>query len=129
MKGLEELTKKVLKEREELEKGQQELAEEIIGTAINIFGDISVKSVKIEIDNSINKEIAIYLGKEKKESFARLIYGKKVFNNIINILTSEYSKMEQYFTINVDPGSSIVINLKGNAWMKKGEIFLLFSFI
>ena len=30
MKGLEELTKKVLKEREELEKGQQELAEEII---------------------------------------------------------------------------------------------------
>ena len=115
MKGLEELTKKVLKEREELEKGQQELAEEIIGTAINIFGDISVKSVKIEIDNSTNKEIAIYLGEEKKESFARLIYGKKVFNNIINILTSEYSKMEQYFTINVDPGSSIVMNLKGNA--------------
>jgi len=129
MKGLEELTKKVLKEREELEKGQQELAEEIIGTAINIFGDISVKSVKIEIDNSTNKEIAIYLGEEKKESFARLIYGKKVFNNIINILTSEYSKMEQYFTINVDPGSSIVINLKGNAWTKKGEIFLLFLFI
>ena len=115
MKDFEEMIQKVLKEREEFEKKQQKLAEDIIDTAINFFADIRVKSVRIEIDSSTNKEIAFYLGEEKKESLARLIYGKKVFNNIINILTSEYSKMEQYFTINVDPGSSIVINLKGNA--------------
>lgn len=120
MKGLEELTKDVLKEREESEKKQQELANEIIGAAIKIFADISVKSVKIKIDNSDNKEIAVYLGEEKKESFAHLIYVKKVFNNIINILTSKYSNMEQYFTINVNPESSIEIMLKYNAWTKKG---------
>lgn len=114
MKDFEELTKEVLKERKELEKQQQELAEGIIGKAINAFADISVKSVTIKIDSSNNQEIAIYLGEEKKESFAHLIYGKKVFNNIINILSSEYSKMEQDFTINMKP-ESILLSLKENA--------------
>ena len=53
---------------------------------------------------------------------------ERVFGIVKDILTSEDSKMEQYFTISVNP-EDILIRLKDNAWTKKEEIFLLFSFI
>ena len=128
MKYFEEMIQKVLKEREELEKKQQKLAEDIIDIAINVFADISVKSVRIEIDSSTNKEIAFYLGEEKKGGFTHLIYGKNVFNMVEDILLSKDSKISQSFHISMD-SERIVMELKENAWMKKGGIFLPFSFI
>ena len=128
MKDFEKQVKKVLEERKKLEKEQQERAEEIIERAIRFFEDIGVESVHIEIENETSNTIEVYSGKKEQGGVINVKDKERVFGIVMDILTSEDSKMEQYFTISVNP-EDILIRLKDNAWTKKGGMFLLFSFI
>ena len=127
MKDFEKMAKKVLEERKKSEKEQQEKAEKIIEKAIKFFEDIGVESVHIEIKGESSNTIAVYSGKKEKGGVINVPDKESVFDIVKDILISENSKIRQYFTISVNP-ESILIRLKDNAWTKKEEIFLLFSF-
>lgn len=128
MKDFEELTKIVLERRKKSEEELQERADEIIERAIEFFEDILVESVHIEIKGESDNTIEVYSGKKEKGGVINVTDKERVFGIVKDILKSEDSKMEQYFTIIVNP-EEILIRLKDNAWTKKEEIFLLFSFI
>lgn len=128
MKDFEKMAKIVLEERKKSEKELQERADEIIERAIKFFEDILVESVHIEIKGKSDNTIGVYSGKKEKGGVINVTDKERVFGIVKDILTSEDSKMEQYFTISVNP-EDILIRLKDNAWTKKEEIFLLFSFI
>ena len=126
MRDFEKQVKKVLEERKKLEKEQQERAEEIIERAIRFFEDIGVESVHIEIENETSNTIAVY--SEKKEKGGCITAPYRVFDIVIDILSSEDNKISKYFNISIN-SKSILLRLKDNAWTKKGGMFLLFSFI
>ena len=114
MRDFEKMAKKVLEERKKSEKEQQEKAEEIIEKAIKLFEDIGVESVHIEIDSEKCNTIAVYVGKKEKGGVTQVQDAKEVIDIVKDILTSEDSKISQYFTISVNP-ESILIRLKDNA--------------
>ena len=109
MKGLEELMEDVLKKREKLEKEQQEIAKNILFTAISFFEDIRVKAVKI--GGGTNEDIAIYLNEEKRVGFEDLEYGGNVFDILSDFLSSEDCEINPYFHIDVD-NTCILLELK-----------------
>ena len=129
MRDFERIARKVLEERKKSEKEQQEKAEKIIEKAIKLFEDIGVESVHIEIKDEPENKIAVYSGKKEEGEVINIPDKESVLGIVKDILTSEDSKISQYFTIIINP-ESILIRLKeDNAWIKKEEIFLLFSFI
>lgn len=123
MKDFEEMIQKVLKERQEkLEKVIRESAENIIEKAIEHFGDIGVESVYIEIDSKREDSMLIYSEKNKNKMDGRIYvpYREKVLNIVEEILSSEDSKISQYFHISKD-STKILIQKKDNVWTKKEE--------
>lgn len=114
MKDFEEMIQKVLKERQEkLEKVIRELAENIIEKAIEHFGDIGVESVYIEIDSKREDSMLIYSEKNKMDGRIYVPYREKVLNIVEEILSSEDSKISQYFHISKD-STKILIQKKDN---------------
>lgn len=116
MKDFEEMIQKVLKERQEkLEKVIRESAENIIEKAIEHFGDIGVESVYIEIDSKREDSMLIYSEKNKNKMDGRIYvpYREKVLNIVEEILSSEDSKISQYFHISKD-STKILIQKKDN---------------
>lgn len=112
MRDFEKQVKKVLEERKKLEKEQQERAEEIIERAIRFFEDIGVESVHIEIENETSNTIAVY--SEKKEKGGCITAPYRVFDIVIDILSSEDNKISKYFNISIN-SKSILLRLKDNA--------------
>ena len=95
MKDFEEMITEVLKERKKLEKEQQELAENIIGTAIKEFANISVESVHIEIDSSKDNQIAIYAGEKENAQVTHVCNENELFDVVRDILSSEDDKINK----------------------------------
>lgn len=114
MKDFEEMIQKVLKERQEkLEKVIRESAENVIEKAIEHFGDIGVESVYIEIDSKREDSMLIYSEKNKMDGRIYVPYREKVLNIVEEILSSEDSKISQYFHISKD-STKILIQKKDN---------------
>lgn len=111
MKGLEELMEEVLIKREKLEKEQQEIAKNILFSAISFFEDIRVETVTIEIGDGTNEDIAIYSNEEKRTGFEDLEYVGNVFDILSDFLSSEDCEINPYFHINVD-NTCILLKLK-----------------
>lgn len=111
MKDFEEMITEVLKERKKLEKEQQELAENIIGTAIKKFANISVESVHIEIDSSKDNQIAIYAGEKENAQVTHVCNENELFDVVRDILSSEDDKINKYFDIGMN-SESILLRLK-----------------
>ncbi len=111
MKDFEEMITEVLKERKKLEKEQQELAENIIGTAIKEFANISVESVHIEIDSSKDNQIAIYAGEKENAQVTHVCNENELFDVVRDILSSEDDKINKYFDIGMN-SESILLRLK-----------------
>lgn len=111
MKDFEEMITEVLKERKKLEKEQQELAENIIGTAIKEFANISVESVHIEIKDN---QIAIYAGEKENAQVTHVCNENELFDVVRDILSSEDNKINKYFNIGIN-SKSILLRLKDNA--------------
>ena len=130
MKDFEEMITEVLKERKKLEKEQQELAENIIGTAIKEFANISVESVHIEIDSSKDNQIAIYAGEKENAQVTHVCNENELFDVVRDILSSEDDKINKYFDIGMN-SESILLRLKyKKAWTKKGgNIHPFFAYI
>ena len=117
MKDFEEMITEVLKDRKKLEKEQQELAENIIGTAIKEFANISVESVHIEIKDN---QIAIYAGEKENAQVTHVCNENELFDVVRDILSSEDNKINKYFNIGIN-SESILLRLKyKKAWTKKG---------
>ena len=111
MKDFEEMITEVLKERKKLEKEQHELAENIIGTAIKEFANISVESVHIEIDSSKDNQIAIYAGEKENAQVTHVCNENELFDVVRDILSSEDDKINKYFDIGMN-SESILLRLK-----------------
>lgn len=111
MRDFERIARKVLEERKKSEKEQQEKAEKIIEKAIKLFEDIGVESVHIEIKDEPENKIAVYPGKKEEGEVINIPDKESVLDIVKDILTSEDSKISQYFTIIINP-ESILIRLK-----------------
>lgn len=114
MKDFEKEIKATLKNREakKWEKLIKNHAEEVICTAIEMFGATDVKCVHI----ALFEKVVIYSSQETKrygedERYKSYDFWTKTFEKVKNILESEDSKIEPYFHVSVD-GNQILLELK-----------------
>lgn len=104
MKDFEKIINETIAERREVEKKQEELAEEIVETAIKLFTDIIVEEVWIRIDDT-KKLIEVNSHQGVLAKYSDLLYGEIVFDKIKKVLSSENSKIDnlikEYFNIEI----------------------------
>lgn len=112
MKDFGKIIKETLNLREELEKKQKELAEEIVEVAIKAFSDIDEDEVHILLDGK-NKKIVVQPQSLDETTFKNLIYPNYVYELIKEILCSD-TECGEYFTVQVDAinGNTLEIYLK-----------------
>ena len=121
MKDFEELVKKTLETRKKIVEERKEAAEDAIDKAIQMFNEPNVKSVYIEVYEGSHNKVIIYPG-EHQGKIEEVCSGLNIFNEVVNILSSEDSKIKPYLHISMD-SIRIRLELKENTWTKKGGIF------
>ena len=121
MKDFEKLVKKTLETRKKIVKERKEAAEDAIAKAIQMFNEPNVESVYIDVYEDSHNKVIIY-PVDYKGKIGEVCSGLNIFDEVVNILSSEDSKIKPYLYISMD-SIRIQLELKENTWTKKGGIF------